>query len=109
MACLTFLRLPEVAFDKLASFSPGDSVPAATEQQAELETAMWAWYKEWSGIARAAIDDRRLLRSLGFLRPEHGSENAVGAPALATSAAPEPLRLPPSAAATSDTAVQREL
>lgn len=33
-----------------------------------LEQAMWAWYLEWSAIARAAIKDRRLLRTLGFLQ-----------------------------------------
>lgn len=28
---------------------------------------MWAWYLEWSTIARAAIKDRGLLSRLGFL------------------------------------------
>ena len=32
------------------------------------EHALWTWYREWSGIARARITDRRLLRSMGFLR-----------------------------------------
>ena len=31
------------------------------------EEAMWAWYLEWSTIARHAISDRNLLRALGFL------------------------------------------
>jgi hypothetical protein len=29
---------------------------------------MWSWYLEWSTLARVAISDRRLLRSLGFRR-----------------------------------------
>jgi len=37
------------------------------EQDARLETELWDWYLEWSGIARAAISDRRALRALGFL------------------------------------------
>ena len=39
------------------------------EQEAALaraEVALWAWYLEWSGIARAIIKDRRVLASLGF-------------------------------------------
>ena len=34
----------------------------------EAEDKLWAWYLEWSTIARKAITDRRLLKSLGFLR-----------------------------------------
>jgi hypothetical protein len=33
--------------------------------------AMWSYYRLWSAIARSAISDRRLLRQLGFLRPQH--------------------------------------
>ena len=40
--------------------------PAETVEDAEKR--LWSWYLEWSVIARAAIRDRRLLRSLGFLR-----------------------------------------
>lgn len=35
---------------------------------AEAEEKLWAWYLEWSTIARTAITDRRLLKMLGFLR-----------------------------------------
>ncbi|GAB5543295.1 MAG: hypothetical protein SangKO_030550 [Sandaracinaceae bacterium] len=38
----------------------------AADEAAEQE--LWTWYLEWSAIARVAISDRRLLRSLGFLR-----------------------------------------
>jgi hypothetical protein len=44
--------------------------PISTEEAAELaqenEEAMWAYYLEWSAIARSAIKDKRLLRVLGF-------------------------------------------
>lgn len=38
-------------------------------EQKAAEDAMWAWYLEWSSIARTAIQDGRVLQSLGFLRP----------------------------------------
>jgi hypothetical protein len=47
------------------------------EREAELEaagTAMWAWYLEWSKIARAAIKQRALLKQLGFLVAHPGSD-----------------------------------
>jgi hypothetical protein len=44
-----------------------DSEPVA----ASAAGAMWSYYRLWSAIARSAISDRRLLRQLGFLRPQH--------------------------------------
>jgi hypothetical protein len=32
------------------------------------EDKLWAWYREWSAVARASISDGRLLRQLGFKR-----------------------------------------
>jgi hypothetical protein len=46
------------------------------EEQQAAEQAMWAWYLEWSGIARVSIHDKRLLRALGFRRSSRG-EDAV--------------------------------
>lgn len=45
------------------------------------EAAAWAWYLEWSAIARRAIADRRMLRELGFLagRAEDPAGEADGA------------------------------
>lgn len=44
--------------------------PGATDPEAAktAEERLWNWYLEWSAIARVAIRDRRILRSLGFLR-----------------------------------------
>jgi hypothetical protein len=39
------------------------------------EDAMWAYYLQWSAIARRAISDRRLLRQLGFLRSQRGGSD----------------------------------
>ncbi len=41
---------------------------------AAAEEAMWAWYLEWSAIARLAIKDGRQLRSLGFRSRSSSSE-----------------------------------
>ena len=49
--------------------APAVDIEAARKAQAVAEDAMWAWYLEWSTIARTAISDSRLLRSLGFGRP----------------------------------------
>lgn len=42
--------------------------PPAPPKDGEAADAMWAWYLEWSALARHEIKDRRLLLSLGFLR-----------------------------------------
>lgn len=42
------------------------------EEIRAVEEAMWAWYLEWSAIARATITSRAVLRRLGFLRSRNG-------------------------------------
>jgi len=47
------------------------------QQEAELEKAeadMWAWYIEWSKIARIAVKQRALLKQLGFLVARRGTD-----------------------------------
>lgn len=47
------------------------------EELAEAESELWAWYLEWSQIARTAIKQRALLKALGFLqtdRPRKGDD-----------------------------------
>lgn len=58
---------------KIAPATESDPV-ATTEADALLERDLWNWYLEWSGIARVAITDRRLLKALGFLRTTAGGE-----------------------------------
>ena len=54
---------------KVAEPPVGDGDKAESDESfVEAETAVWAWYLEWSRIARTAIKDRRLLRTLGFLQ-----------------------------------------
>ncbi len=50
---------------------PLPDVDADAQAQADLdkaEKAMWAWYLEWSQVARTSISRRLYLRQLGFLR-----------------------------------------
>ncbi|MEM1416277.1 MAG: hypothetical protein AAGH15_15320 [Myxococcota bacterium] len=55
------------SLDDLLEPREDDEADFAEELRA-AEDAMWTWYLEWSAIARAVIRDRRLLRSMGFLR-----------------------------------------
>lgn len=60
---------------------PTQPEPESTEAAKAAEDSLWSWYLEWSAIARVAISDRRLLRSLGFLRrvrrPDGTEEDVV--------------------------------
>jgi hypothetical protein len=38
------------------------------ERYAKAEADLWAWYLEWSVIARKTVKNRNLLRQLGFLQ-----------------------------------------
>lgn len=70
-----------------AEETPGGAVRGL---DSESEDAMWAYYLQWSAIARRAITDRRQLRQLGFLRSTGGSagEDEVPAPGNDAPAAP---------------------
>ncbi|MBK8256228.1 MAG: hypothetical protein IPK82_26620 [Polyangiaceae bacterium] len=58
--------------DKLGGIQSSDvELPDLEQEEAELaaaESAMWAWYREWSDIARTVIKQRSLLRLMGFLQ-----------------------------------------
>jgi hypothetical protein len=58
---------------QVGKLEPLDEQPDVVEATEEAEQNLWNWYLEWSGIARVAIRDRRLLRSLGFLRVVRGA------------------------------------
>jgi hypothetical protein len=52
--------------------------PAVSPEQAQAaEDALWQWYLEWSGIARAVITNRRMLRDLGFLQSGSASTDTT--------------------------------
>lgn len=46
------------------------------EDQEKAVAHLWAWYLEWSAIARVAVKDRRLLRSMGFLNGSGAKEDS---------------------------------
>jgi len=59
--------------EKLSSLADVPEIGPTDEEevdaaQAQAVDAMWAWYLEWSEIARSAIQSRSLLRSMGFLQ-----------------------------------------
>ncbi|MEO0323293.1 MAG: hypothetical protein AAF447_10080 [Myxococcota bacterium] len=114
------LDATEALVDGLTEFCPPNGSPAdesAAEQSVaehSAEDALWTWYLEWSAIARARITDRRLLRSMGFLRsrgpgqrlgpvePEAapGASRATNAPADAEAGSPATAGAPLGAAST---------
>ncbi|AUX34680.1 MULTISPECIES: hypothetical protein [Sorangium] len=64
----------------------GDRSPADPENDGEqAEADLWGWYLEWSAVVRSAIQDRKLLRELGYLRPS-------GRPSGGTTPAAQPPR-----------------
>ena len=60
--------------DKLASIAAPETEPDDTWEAADAaaERALWDWYLEWGGIARAVISDRKLLKALGYLKSQSG-------------------------------------
>ena len=53
--------------------APRPAVLPDARKQSAVEDALWAWYLEWSALARIAIKDRRVLRALGFLQAQPGA------------------------------------
>ena len=58
--------------DEAAAYDPGTGKTPAEEQAegealTKAEADLWAWYLEWSQIARVAITQRSLLKEMGFL------------------------------------------
>lgn len=70
------------------------ALPALTaddqEALARREAELWAWYLEWSSLARSVVTDRRLLRSIDFLRPAKTGGEEVGDDDEDEDAAPTP-------------------
>lgn len=47
---------------------PPEGAEKAAEEREEAERRLWAYYQEWSHIARSAIRDQNLLRKMGIRR-----------------------------------------
>ncbi len=88
----------EALLAELGTLVEANTGAVTPEEQEAAEQAMWAWYLEWSGIARVAIRDKRLLRALGFRRATRGEEAAEANEPAALPSAPLP-QLPASAGA----------
>jgi hypothetical protein len=73
----------------------------SSQDAAKDEEKLWAWYLDWSRVARIAITNRGLLHMLGFLKSpratgdEADAEGAAAAPTNgATTTAPAPAPAP---------------
>lgn len=67
----------EVVIAQLQSVQNETTAHPTPEQVQAAEDALWAWYLEWSTIARVTLTERRLLRSLGFLRTRRNGGDEV--------------------------------
>jgi hypothetical protein len=63
------------ALGSVALVTPMPPVELVAEDFEQAETDLWAWYLEWSEIARTAIKQKQLLRALGFRRDTGGEES----------------------------------
>lgn len=88
-----------VAISEIKALLASAAQPAETvedlandaDTRSAAEAAMWAWYLEWSTIARRAISDRAVLRRLGFLGRKPGEpESEDDADVAEPSAPPAP-------------------
>lgn len=64
------LAVARELLEKLRKFDPDKKAMRAAEEEElalQAEQEAWAWYLEWSKIARVAIKNRSMLRKLGFL------------------------------------------
>jgi hypothetical protein len=71
------------------------SIEQAKADAAKAEEALWAWYLEWSQVARVAVKSRAMLHLLGFLQGTHTAADDAAAddptaPANGTTTAPAP-------------------
>ncbi len=84
----------QVLLTALTQVAPVETLPSAEQQQQDVEqaeAALWAWYLEWSQIARVAVKQRSLLRELGFLATRGSAEEDPPAPEPVPSPTPAPV------------------
>ncbi len=85
----------------LRKAAPATPPPSPEDQRAEAaraEDALWAWYLEWSRIARTAVKQRVLLHQLGFLS-DHSSSEPTDPPVPPEGSHPTPPAASPAATA----------
>jgi hypothetical protein len=84
---LTEERLVEVRalLDQIATLEPPRTSQrlVALEEEDRAVEALWGWYLEWSVVARRAVKNRTLLRSLGF-SPRLSAQPEPGRPPRAS-------------------------
>ena len=97
------LAVPRGLLKEFKKFSPDRAALRKEEEAREVaraEDAAWAWYIEWSRIARVVIKSRRMLRTLGYLDkkgrtlPFEEEEEASGAMPATSAAGDAPGGMP---------------
>ncbi len=73
---------------KTVNLGPTPTPEEIARQSQENEAAMWAYYLEWSAIARAAIKEKSILRALGFGGKKKAAEEDEAGDVPATQTAP---------------------
>ena len=82
------VKAAQVRVDQLGSFVADTPQDTSVEDPKAAEDKLWAWYLEWSGIARVAVRDGRLLRTLGFSRKRSSGDPAPAATVATPTLAP---------------------
>lgn len=104
------VRAAEALLTSLSTIVEEPLADVPRDEQLAAEEALWAWYLEWSEIARVAIRDGRLLRTLGFLqrRGDLVEEAPVAEVALTPSPTPALASTPAAPALPASSVVRRE-
>jgi hypothetical protein len=66
--------------ETVGTIAPHDDIASIEQDQEQLaksETALWAWYLEWSQIARIAVTQRALLKQMGFVVTHAKADNTA--------------------------------
>lgn len=66
------LQSPERILELISKIQPTPLPARDLEAEEAAERAMWAWYLQWSAIARVAVKDRRLLKLMGYRKTATG-------------------------------------
>jgi hypothetical protein len=58
--------------DVIGKIAPAPAPARDIAAEEEAEKAMWAWYLQWSAIARVAVKERKLLKLMGYRKTATG-------------------------------------
>lgn len=91
------VRQARVLLEQLGKVAPAATPLSLEDEKAALqrtEDALWAYYLEWSQVARIAVKQRPLLRQLGFLVPRSSGDTGSEDPEPPEGPTPAPVASP---------------